>query len=285
MDTQAMMPPLTPPTTKTMRRSGIVLTVAFGIAIGVLVYFLAPVQEALSVSLMPPELRTAQFLSEREEGLVVYGVSGMGFATQELRREPEVAAVFDAEINTATRKGQWILSPNKISVAFTELITPLKPRLPQSWQVTVADVRTGSQKALGTGFGALFVDEMHVARLSATGIIVTDLASSTEKNVLPLTLERVPDTVSVSPNGGLIAWSVPEEHTIVVYTVSHDAATVVTKYIGLFDSFTLTNKELYLLKYGDHGTQVVRYALAEDAKEEHVVTLPGSLKISGLSFR
>lgn len=279
-----MIPPLTPPTKKTMRRSGLVITIALGIAIGVLVYFLAPVQEALSVLRMPPELRAAQFLSEREEGTIVYGVQGMGFATQELRREPEVASVFAAEVNTATRKGQWVLSPNKISVAFTELTTPLKPRLPQSWQVTVADVRTGSQRALGTGFGALFVDELHVARLSATGIIVTDLASSTEKTVLPLTLDRVPDTVSVSPNGGLIAWSVPEEHTIVVYTVSHDTATLVTKYIGLFDSFTLADKELYLLRYDERGTQVVRYPLSENAKEEPLGRLPGSLRISELSF-
>lgn len=284
MDQISTIPPLTPPTEKTVIRSGVVLVLALVIAAGFLIYFSEPVQEAISVWTLPEELRAAQFISYAGEGSV-YGVGAFGYDRQELQRQPEVAAVFSNEVNAATRKGQWTVSPNKTYVAFTELAVPYQPRLPLSWQVTVTDVRTGSQRAVGKGFGVVFVDERTIARLTDTGIIVTNLEDGTEETLLPLSLTKVPETVAVSPNGALLAWSVPEEHAVLVYTVTAEAATQVTKYVGTFDTFTLNNDAIYLNRITERGTTVVRYPITADAVETVVHTLPASLGVAQLSFK
>lgn len=257
--------------------------VALVIAAGLLVYFSEPVQEALSAWTLPKELRSAQFISYAGEGSV-YGVDALGYEKQELRHQPEVALVFSNERNAVTRKGQWTVSPNKTLVAFTELTVPHQPHLPLSWQVSVVDTRTGSQKALGKGFGVVFIDERTVARLTETGIVATNLEDGTEETVLPLTLDKVPDTVSVSPNGSLIGWSVPKEHTIVVYSLAEGTATRVMQYVGVFDTFALTNDAVYLMRIEEKGTSVVRYPLAEGAVETVVHTLPRSLEVARISF-
>jgi hypothetical protein len=222
-------------------------------------------------------------LSYAEEGSI-YGVGSMGYVTQELQRQPEVASVFSSERNAVTRKGQWTVSPNKTQVAFTELTVPHQPHRTQSWQVSVTDARTGSQKAIGNGFGVVFIDERTVARLTEAGMVVTDLDGGTEENILPLTFEKVPGTVSVSPNGALIAWSDADGHTIVVYSVSEDTATRVTQYVGEFSTFTLANDALYLVRPVDRGTAVIRYPIAEGAVETRVHTLPASLEIARISL-
>lgn len=283
MDQMSMVPPMTPPAKKTVIRSGVVLVIALIVAAGLLVYFSEPVQEALSAWTLPKELRTAQFISYAEDG-GVYGVSSMGYQKQELARQPEAAAVLSNEQNAVTRKGQWTVSPNKTQVAFTELTVPHQPHRTQSWQVSVADARTGSQKAIGGGFGVVFINERTVARLTETGIVVTDLDAGTEKNILPLTFEKVPSTVSVSPNGALIAWVEADEHTIVVYSIGDGAATRVTQYVGEFTTFTLANDAIYLVRPVDRGTAVIRYPIAEGAVETHLHTLPASLEISRVSF-
>lgn len=283
MDPQSVIPPLTPPAKKTVLQSGVALLVACVIAAALLVFFSEPVQEALSAWTLPKELRAAQFISYAGEGSV-YGVGSMGYVQQELQRQPEVAMVFSNEVNQVTRKGQWTVSPNKIQVAFTELTVPHQPRLPISWQVSVADARTGSQQAIGKGFGVVFIDEKRVARLTEQGVIMTNLEDNTEETVLSLTMDKVPSTVSVSPNGALMAWAESDEHAVVVYTFAGGVATHVARYIGEFDTFALSNDAVYLTRAIDRGTTVTRYPLTEGATETFVHTLPASLQVARVSF-
>lgn len=236
------------------------------------------VQSARSV---PDSLKEMRFVTQTESGdMLAYRVTSWGFAPEEISEQKEIQQAFSSEINRTMVKKNPVVSPNKTSVGFAELVED-ESRNP-AWQISVMNVLTGSQRRLGEGFAGLFVDELTFARLAPSGIVVSNVETGEEDMVLEYSFPDPSIPVSVSPNGSLIAWPVPSEESIVIYTVTHNAATLVSRYSGPHDSFTLANDRLYVVRVGENATQIFEYPLAPDAREKLLHTLPSSLGVTAV---
>jgi len=268
-------------------RSGLIalaILVVLLLLIGAVVYFFkiplpavpgapAIVQDSISAATLPEALKTGQFIGKDSAGKVtIYGVEGVSFVVQEDKALARLNSMLSEKL---TQKDRAVFSTNeKWAVYESDAAT-----------IVAIDVKTGTKKTLGTGVYPFFVEEFTTGRFSKGEIVLTNLESMKETNVAITDAPfDMAGGISVSPNRALVAWRSKEDGSVAVYNITPAGGRLITRHSGNVDSFAIGNRELYLLRVTEEGTEIVRFSFNLDAKEEVIHIFPTSLGITEMKL-
>ncbi len=282
----------------------LLLLLGVGGYIGVRLYWIAPQQYAKQeqhlFDTMPNNVRTALFLSEGERGTKYYTIQGSGYNEHTL--EGTLVSVdarnADAKIvktsggtytvsadsrvlmTSTVRKAGVARSIDGRYVAFAHASTTYTSEAavdPATWVVTVYDTVSGTSREVGAGVSPLFVDALHLERITANGIVEYDMASGTERVLVSAAFATGGVQVLASPNRALLGWIDGQTRTIQIYKVFGEGVGLVAT-VPIEEgasSYGLGDDAIYMLKVARGVTTVWQQRFTGPALK--VLTIPPSV--------
>lgn len=231
---------------------------------------------------LPSDLRAAYFST----GQATYRVTHLSLVPATPSLASQIQKVYQFPFNAMTVKANPRLSAGKTHVAFQQQTDSQLAARTDGWQVSVAAVQNGDQRALGKGVQPFFIDETHVARFTPDGLVMTDIAaaSTTDTVLMKQPFVDAAFSLAVSPNQSVVAYANSAKNHVEVYSVRASGASLVTTYDGPATSFALSDTALYVLHVMPAGTTVVRVPFTQNAAPQVVDTFPGVLGINALAF-
>jgi len=228
-------------------------------------------EDSVRATMVPESLTSAQFTKTVGMGkIVTYGIEEERFVIQEDKTLAEVTQFTGRSFPTASHP---VLSTNQKFAVYED-----------SGKIIAINVTNATENVLGEGTHPFFVDEFTTGRFTEKSIVLTNLLSGAENSIA---IEDPLDSsagISVSKNRALVAWKSSVNESIVVYNVTSAGGRLITRHAGDATSFAIGNRELYLVRVKEEGTEIARFPFALDAKDELIYTVPKSLGITGLKI-